>query len=145
MFSRTLWTAFGENVRNCPNKVAINFLGTKYSYGTVKIAAEIFASALSKMGIDSGDRVVVYAPNSPQWIIAFLALQRLGAIAVPITPVYTPPDIKFMCNNCDANMCEHKSRICSSGTSGNWLGASNSQWIRRPLTIMEEGYWPRFR
>ncbi|MFC1822153.1 class I adenylate-forming enzyme family protein [Thermodesulfobacteriota bacterium] len=128
MSSRTVWTAFGENVRNCPNKVAINFLGTKYSYGAVKTSAEIFASALSKMGIDSGDRVVIYAPNSPQWIIAFLALQRLGAIAVPITPIYTPPDIKFICNNCDAKLI-----VCANTNLGYVLQALPETGLERVI------------
>ena len=104
MSSKTLWVAFEENVRSDPSKVAINYLGTRYSYETVKKNAESFAAALSNMGVQKGDRVVIYAPNSPQWIITFLALQRIGAIAVPITPIYTPPDVEFICNNCEAKL-----------------------------------------
>jgi long-chain acyl-CoA synthetase len=64
-------------------------------------------------GILAGDRIVIYAPNSPQWVIAFLGIQRAGAIAVPITPIYTPSDLKFICNNCQA-----KSIVCADSNLG---------------------------
>ena len=64
-------------------------------------------------GILAGDRIVIYAPNSPQWVIAFLGIQRAGAIAVPITPIYTPSDLKFICNNCQA-----KSIVCADSNIG---------------------------
>ena len=128
MSARTVWTAFEENVRNCPNKVAINYLGTRYSYETIKANAEIFAASLSKMGVESGDRVVVYLPNSPQWIIAFLALQRLDAIAVPITPIYTPPDVSFICNNCEAKLI-----ICANTNLGYVLQALSDTSLERVI------------
>ena len=104
MSSKNIWVSFDEHVSRAPNQVACIYLGTKYSYAAVKESAEAFAAALSNLGVEKGDRVVIYAPNSPQWIIAFLALQRIGAIAVPITPIYTPPDISFICNNCEAKL-----------------------------------------
>jgi len=104
MSPQNVWISFDENVKKAPNRAACIYLGTRYSYKAMKDNAEAFAAALSDMGVGRGDRVVLYIPNSVQWIIIFLALQRIGAIAVPITPIYTPPDIKFICNNCEAKL-----------------------------------------
>lgn len=113
MSSRNLWLSFDEHAEKTPNKPACIYLGTNYSYHSIKENAEKFAAALCDMNVEKGNRVVIYAPNSPQWIIAFLALQRIGAIAVPITPIYTPPDIKFICNNCDAKLI-----VCADANLG---------------------------
>ncbi|MBM3148568.1 MAG: long-chain fatty acid--CoA ligase, partial [Chloroflexi bacterium] len=104
MSSQNIWSAFEENVKKAPHKAAAIYLGTRYSYLLLKRNADAFAAALSSMGVKKGDRVVIYAPNSPQWMIAFLGIQRIGAVAVPITPIYTPPDVSFICNNCEAKL-----------------------------------------
>jgi len=104
MPSDNIWSSFEELARKDPNKAAIIYLGTKYTYAKVKRLAESFASTLSNLGIKKEDRIIIYAPNSPQWIVTFLGIQRAGAIAVPITPIYTPPDVSFICTNCDAKL-----------------------------------------
>ncbi len=104
MEPKNLWALFSENVKRWPDKPAIIYLGTPYSFARLKAYAEQFAAGLCKLGIEQGDRVIIYAPNSPQWLMAFLGIERAGAIAVPITPIYTPPDVQFICNNCDAKM-----------------------------------------
>ncbi len=113
MPSHNIWLAFNAHAENIPGKAACIYLGTKYSYQYFKRQAEAFASMLLLKNVARGDRVVIYAPNSPQWIIAFLGIQRIGAIAVPITPIYTPPDIKFICTNCDAKLI-----ICADSNLG---------------------------
>ncbi len=113
MTPQNLWLAFAEHAARSPGKAACIYLGTRYTYKFIKDCAEAFAGMLSSKMVERGDRVVIYAPNSPQWIIAFLGIQKIGAIAVPITPIYTPPDIKFICNNCDA-----KFMVCSESNLG---------------------------
>jgi len=113
MSSDNIWLSFEELVKKEPRKAAIIYLGTKYTYTKLKYLAESFASSLSDIGVKKEDRIVIYAPNSPQWIVAFLGIQRIGAIAVPITPIYTPPDVSFICNNCDAKLI-----LCSDTNLG---------------------------
>ncbi|MBM4452992.1 MAG: acyl--CoA ligase [Chloroflexi bacterium] len=113
MSSQNVWSAFEENVKKTPHKAAVIYLGTRYSYLLLKRNSDAFAAALSNMGVKKGDRVVIYAPNSPQWMIAFLGIQRIGAVAVPITPIYTPPDVSFICNNCEARLI-----VCADANLG---------------------------
>jgi len=113
VYKNNIWSAFEEHARKTPDKAACIYLGTKYSYRSLLEHAEGFAAALLNGRIGQGDRVVIYAPNSPQWIIAFLGIQRARAIAVPITPIYTPPDVKFICNNCEAKLI-----VCADSNLG---------------------------
>jgi long-chain acyl-CoA synthetase len=55
-----------------------------------------FATALDDLGVKKGDRVMIYIANCVQWVISFFASQKIGAVAVPISPIYTSHEIKYM-------------------------------------------------
>ncbi len=55
----------------------------------------------------------MYIPNSIQWVVAWLGIQKLGAVAVPITPIYTPHDLRYIANDSDA-----QSIICADTNFG---------------------------
>jgi fatty-acyl-CoA synthase len=48
------------------------------------------------MGIQIGERVAIWAPNAPEWIIAFLGVVRLGAVAVPIDPGAAKENLNYI-------------------------------------------------
>ncbi|MEM9288470.1 MAG: AMP-dependent synthetase/ligase [Pseudomonadota bacterium] len=50
------------------------------------------ATALKKLGIESGDRVAIIANNRPEWCIADLAIMAIGGISVPVYTTYTERD-----------------------------------------------------
>lgn len=75
------------------------YLGTKYSYDRVKTLADRFAAAVMDMGVEPGARVLIYLPNSIQWIVVWLGIQKIGAVCVPITPIYTPHDLRYIAND----------------------------------------------
>ena len=49
---------------------------------------------LKKMGIEPGDKVAVWGANSPFWAAAYLAIMKLGAVAVPISTLLSTSDFK---------------------------------------------------
>ncbi len=57
-------------------------------------SSDRFAAALDELGVRKGDRVALMLPNSPQFVIAFFAALRLGAIAVNTNPTYTAPELQ---------------------------------------------------
>ncbi|MFO7665839.1 MAG: class I adenylate-forming enzyme family protein [Desulfobacterales bacterium] len=75
---------------------AVIYLGTRYSYNTVRAMARQFAAALLDLGVTPGEHVMIYLPNSIQWIVSWLGIQRTGAVCVPITPIYTPSDLSYI-------------------------------------------------
>ena len=58
---------------------------------------------MSELGIGAGERVVLYIPNGPQWVVSWLGTLRLGAVAVPITPIYTVRDLNYIANDSGAS------------------------------------------
>ena len=76
-----------------PGSTAIAFLGKHLTYRELLREVERFSAVLAGLGIRRGDRVGLLLPNSPQYVIAWYACQRLGAIAVGNNPLYTQREL----------------------------------------------------
>jgi long-chain acyl-CoA synthetase len=109
----TIFRTFAATAAKFPDKTAVAFLGTNYSYGKLLGFAERFAAALAAAGLGKGDRIIMYVPNSIQFVVSWLGIQRLGGVAVPITPIYTSFDLKYVANDTQA-----KAVICSDRNYG---------------------------
>jgi long-chain acyl-CoA synthetase len=78
------------------------YLGEGIRYESLKDMVLRLAASLVRLGIRDGDRVVLYLYNMPQTLMAWLALDRLGAIVVPIAPVYASQDLRYLVNDAGA-------------------------------------------
>lgn len=85
-----------------PDKTAIVYLGEKFSYAKMKDSIDRFATALHDLGVRINDRVVIYIPNCPQWLIGYYGAQQIGAVPVPIAPIYTAYEIEYLINDSGA-------------------------------------------
>jgi long-chain acyl-CoA synthetase len=108
-----IFSTFAETARRRSDHTAVVYLGNRYSYQKVANLAGRFAAALADIGIEPGRKVMMYIPNSIQWVICWLGIQKLGAVAVPITPIYTPHDIEYIANDSDA-----RSIVCADTNFG---------------------------
>ena len=99
---QNIYAAFAATAEARKNSTAIIYLGTRFSYHQVKDLSERLAAALTDMGVQAGQKVLMYIPNSIQWVVSWMGIQRIGAVAVPITPIYTPHDLKYIANDSEA-------------------------------------------
>ena len=76
-----------------PDRPATAFLGQHLTFYQLRDQADRFATALSRLGIQQGDRVGIMLANCPQYVIAAFALFRLGATVVNVNPIYTPREV----------------------------------------------------
>ncbi len=58
--------------------------------------ASAIAGGLRDLGLGAGDRIALFAQNSPEWILAYLAIQRLGAVVVPFNPAYKSAEARHI-------------------------------------------------
>ena len=71
-----------------PEKAAIVYYGINISYRKLMEEVESLAGYLQgELGVEKGDRVVLFTQNSPQFVVAFYAVLRLGAVVVPVNPM----------------------------------------------------------
>ncbi|MGJ5830301.1 benzoate-CoA ligase family protein [Streptomyces ossamyceticus] len=73
-----------------------------HTHGAVHDLAARTATVLHDHGVRPGDRVLLALPDSVTWVTTFLALARLGAVAVLVNPELPPPDLQFMADDTEA-------------------------------------------
>ncbi|MHA1995968.1 MAG: AMP-binding protein [Candidatus Hodarchaeales archaeon] len=100
----TLHEHFEDIVKKNQDHPFLSILGINYSYGEVNEQANRFANALLKRGISKGDKVGIFAPNIPQWAVAFFGILKTGATAVLISPLLGSEDLKYLILDSDIKM-----------------------------------------
>jgi long-chain acyl-CoA synthetase len=92
---KSVGQAFDEATDRDPGRTAVVFYGRSISYRELREATDRLACALAHLGLKKGDRVALYLVNSPQFIIAYFAALKCGAIVTPISPVYTSHEVRY--------------------------------------------------
>lgn len=83
-----------RTIADFPNAVALDFLGATTSYRELGEQIERAAEGLRRRGVGRGDRVALVLPNCPEHVVAFYAVQRLGAVVIEHNPLYTERELR---------------------------------------------------
>lgn len=110
---KTIVTAFETSAEKFPDHTAVIFLGTRFTYRRLRELTYRFAAAASDLGIKVQDRVLIYLPNSPQWLVAYMGLQKIGAVPAPVSPIYPPYELAYLLDHSGA-----KTIICADTNFG---------------------------
>jgi long-chain acyl-CoA synthetase len=92
----TTYDMFGKSATRYPSKTALIFMDKKISYDELDRMVERFAAGLIALGVKKGDRIGALLPNCPQHVIAFLAVNRIGAIHVPANVMYEGEELRHI-------------------------------------------------
>ena len=90
---RSLFSLLEDAAERHPDRPATAFFGKHLSYRSLLERVERFSAALAGMGVEKGDRVGLVLPNCPQYVIAYYATARIGAVIVGNNPLYTPREL----------------------------------------------------
>jgi len=90
------FTRFEQMCARYPDNTAVIYLGEQFSFHRLNDLSDRFAGALVDLGVKKGDKVMIYISNCIQWVIAFLGIQKIGAVLVPVSPIYTSHELDYM-------------------------------------------------
>jgi long-chain acyl-CoA synthetase len=90
------FSRFSEICKKYSSKTAIVYLGQEFTYGYLETLIDKFATGLADLGVKKQDKIMLYISNCPQWIIANFAINKIGAVVVPVSPIYTTFEIEYM-------------------------------------------------
>ena len=82
-----------------PNATAIIFQDNRLSYKHLNELADRFATALQSMGVGKGDRVALFLPNIPQFVISYFGGLKAGAIVTAVSPLYKERELEHQLND----------------------------------------------
>ena len=100
----TLHDLLHNAVERDPGGVAVVDGSTKYTYEDLERASNSLGAALIESGVEKGDRVGVYMEKSWEAIVAMLAASRVGAAYVNINPLFKPPQVSYVAQDCDVRV-----------------------------------------
>jgi long-chain acyl-CoA synthetase len=82
-----------------PDKVCTIFKGAEITYREMNELTDRLAAGLYDLGIRKGDRVGLFIPNTPQFVIAYYAILKIGGVVVATNPLYTQREIEYQVND----------------------------------------------
>jgi acyl-CoA ligase (AMP-forming) (exosortase A-associated) len=97
----TLHDLLRNTVERDPSKVAVVDGRAEYTYEDLEHGSNALCAALQEAGVKKGDRVGVYMEKSWEAIVAMLATSRAGAAYVNINPLFKPPQVAYVAQDCD--------------------------------------------
>ncbi|MCK5257230.1 MAG: AMP-binding protein, partial [Deltaproteobacteria bacterium] len=115
-----------ETARRMPQKTAVIFKDEKIDFAALDLRATRLANKLQGSDVKKGDRVAIILPNSSQFVVAYFAVMKMGAIAVPLDfrfkgeelfPILTDARIKAVITTSLYQSCDVFSRVESITTT----------------------------
>ncbi|HEY0903061.1 MAG TPA: AMP-binding protein [Marmoricola sp.] len=93
-----------STARRVPDAEALQFGDRLLSYRELDLEVDRYATALRDLGVVQGDRVCLMSGNSDLFVLAFYAVQRLGAVLVPVNPASAPPEVAHLVDDASASV-----------------------------------------
>jgi long-chain acyl-CoA synthetase len=94
----TMYEALMQSVERNPETIAYDFMDYQSTYRQFARDIDQCAAALASLGLTQGDRMTISLPTIPQGVIAFYAINKIGAVASMIHPLSTANEIAFYLN-----------------------------------------------
>ncbi len=97
--AQPLFEFFEASARKFPERACTIFQGATLSFREMKELTDRLASGLAGRGLRKGDRVGIFMPNLPQFVLAFYAALKAGGVLVAINPQYKAREIEQEVND----------------------------------------------
>jgi fatty-acyl-CoA synthase len=125
----TLWFNLEVTARRYPDKAAYVFFGQPLTFSQLHQHALALAGWLQQQGVRQGDRVLLFMQNCPQFVAAFYAVQRAGAVVVPVNPMNRAEEFTHYITDAQARLAittadlagivhDANQRVLASGRTG---------------------------
>jgi cyclohexanecarboxylate-CoA ligase len=92
----SMFDALEQQVAERPDKVFFTDSSTSYTFRELRDSALRLATGLARRGVRPGDRVAIQLPNWTDFAVISMAISRIGAIIVPIMPIYRRDEVGYM-------------------------------------------------
>src|SRR3990172_1884748 len=102
--SRTMGGLLEEMAQRYPDRPALVFEGTTFSYHELNERANALAKGMLRLGIGRGDKVALLASNRPEWLFVCFAALRIGAVLCPLNTWYKRAELDYALGHCEARL-----------------------------------------
>lgn len=106
LLEETIGDHFNRTAGRYPSTEALVDIssGRRWTYAELAAEVDTVAKGLMAYGVEIGDRVAIWAPNCPEWVIVQYAAAKIGAILVNINPAYRIQELLYVLNQSEAKL-----------------------------------------
>ncbi|HXW37369.1 MAG TPA: long-chain fatty acid--CoA ligase [Nitrososphaerales archaeon] len=101
---KPLFTVLTESAKRSPSSPCLFYQGRTLPYSEVDELSSRFASSLARMGVGKGDRVGIFLPNTPQFVISYFGILKAGGVAVACSPLYKARELEVQLSDSGAKV-----------------------------------------
>jgi long-chain acyl-CoA synthetase len=132
---RPLGAVLDEASQKYPGQTALLYLGRSIKYPQLRQLADRLANALAALGVAKGDRVCLYMPNCPEYIISDWAILKAGAVVVPTSILRTQEGLLH-----EVNSSQSRVLICQERHLERALAAREASALEHIIVTTNEGF-----
>jgi long-chain acyl-CoA synthetase len=99
-----LYDILDKAVRDYPTHIAVDFLGRLYTYAEIGALAAKAAKGLQGIGVKKGDKVGLFLPNTPFYLILYFATLKIGATVVNFNPLYADREVEHQIRDAEVSV-----------------------------------------
>ena len=92
------------NLHSTNSALVVRHQGVNWTYGELQARVDQLAMGLIHLGLEPGDRVGIWGPNSSEWVLVQLATAKIGAIMVCINPAYRLYELEYALNKVECKV-----------------------------------------
>jgi cyclohexanecarboxylate-CoA ligase len=100
--NETLGAVLRRQAVAAPEKTAVADARGRLAYGALNALADRVSAGLAAHGVGQGDAVACVLPNRAEAVVLFYAAARLGAVLVPVVPIYGAREVRFILRETEA-------------------------------------------
>ena len=139
----SVWANLDISARRYPGKAAFICYGNTLTYAQLKDQADRLAGFLQeRCGVAKGDRVLLFAQNSFQFVIAYYAILRADAVVVPINPMNLTAEVRRYVEDCGAKtaivaqeLWSQAEPLAADGTLAHAIVAAYCDYLHEPTDL----------
>src|SRR5215204_721397 len=92
----TIGEILPEAARRFGDKVGLIVGSDEFSFAELDAMSNQVANGLVAVGVEPGDRVTLYGPNCWEWLVAYYAIAKSGAVVNPISSMFTVDEVRYV-------------------------------------------------
>ena len=100
----SLYTNLEVSALRYPQRDAINYYDSPITFSQLKEQVDALAGYLQSLGVEKGDRVLLFMQNAPQFTISYYAILRANAIVVPVNPMNRAAELEHYLEDTEASV-----------------------------------------
>ncbi|MFM7582108.1 MAG: AMP-binding protein, partial [Caldilinea sp.] len=118
-----------SSAQSYPDRLALQFEDQRLTYAQLDQASSRAANGLGRVGLQRGDRATIWLPNSAAFIVAYLGIQKAGAVAVTVNTAFKAEEIQYILADSGARLLITTAALYAGLAAAGEAALAGVEWV----------------